>query len=129
MSDTNNNIVPQANQACEQGDLDTLKSIIQEHKLFNDELLMTAAQFGHLHIVNYLIDHKISYIHYMHDLVLCRAAESGNIELIDTLIQKGCDVHKNIYTHVKYTPIVKLLNICSILMCPSLNTCHASYTN
>lgn len=87
--------IQQAYQACKQGELDTLKQIIQEHKIFNDELLMTAAEFGHLNIVHYLIDHKISYIHYMHDLVLCRAAKSGNIELIDTLIQKGCDVHNN----------------------------------
>jgi ankyrin repeat protein len=85
-------------KACETGDLKKVKSLVSRgvniHS-HNDAALYCAAEYGHLNVVQYLIEQGSKGFDKLDDYILPRSAEKGHFEIVKFLVEQGADIHSN----------------------------------
>ncbi|WP_425382145.1 ankyrin repeat domain-containing protein [Spiroplasma endosymbiont of Melieria omissa] len=84
--------------AIEEGDLQTVKTLLLDsdnNKFDMEDALITAADYGHIEIVRFLIQNNtdINHINSTKDTALTLAAEQGHTEIVNLLITNGANVN------------------------------------
>ena len=110
--------------AIEEGDLQTVKTLLfdsDNNKFDMEGALITAADYGHIEIVRFLIQNNtdINHINSTKDTALTLAAEQGHTEIVNLLITNGAKVnHKTKFGNTALTKAAKNghLNVVDLLI-------------